>query len=921
MDTAETPNPTPPASRPVAHSPARPPEKRAAWPSVGIGPHLAAMALIFVTVLLAFVNTLHREKGKGFALDNKFIILEDPRLRSNTKENRELIFRQDYWWPKAVSGLYRPLTTYSYMVNYAIFGNGAEANGYQWVNLLLHWGNAVLVYFMVLVLMGKVWPALLVAAVFSVHPMVTESVTNIVGRADLFALASVLGSFLCYVKSTVVRSWRKIPWLALAALITTVGMFCKESAVVIVGVVFLYDWAYRWTGRCSRLECIFAWVGSIGLNALLLGTIAGLQRSAGNVPLYFSLAGLSIVLLVPTVAANVLMARQTVRRLHDIGYSGAYLLFLTLGLYLLVLLVTSAIMSATAGRFRLLTDLVPVLLVTGGCLFFLAQLFIKRGQSGHNSHGSEAESKPLRAICIEAMRSVWSYCSGYLGLLLPLAFLFWVRAKIFANLRPPELPFVDNPLIGWDFWVARLTAIKVVGKYLWLFLWPRTLSCDYSYNHIPAVSFRFGTWEDWKAIVALVTILVLIVVAIRQYQRNRAVFFFILFFFGTFLPSSNLIPNPTFGKDLRDPVSWCIGSIMAERFMYVPSIGFAGCLVIAIYALCRKVVGKLDVSGWAQRLWLQVTARTVLGVFILLYGVRTFFRNADWEDDERLWTQAVQAAPNSFKTHKSLAFALYEKDSEFKQIDRIIDEGEKAAAVTDKAQIVFLHLGAYYRIKGDLTAQRAADGSLVPSAESRRWYEKSVEALKQAVPLDRAFNEDNRQKELGRGKKAQQIPDIGNHEIYWNLGLSLMRLSRHEEALAAYGWMRHLAPGNADAYLSIASVQVARNQLDDAAVTLLQTLLLDNNRQEALRLLAEIYRQIDREGCAIIQNQPGNPLAQGPPRVNANCAIVQRHICSAYYGLVQVFVEAKQFALAAATKQSALTTYKCAPGPFQQLLP
>ena len=41
--------------------------------------------------------------------------------------------------------------------------------------------------------------------------------------------------------------------------------------------------------------------------------------------------------------------------------------------------------------------------------------------------------------------------------------------------------------------------------------------------------------------------------------------------------------------------------------------------------------------------------------------------------------EAVQACPDSFKTHKSLAYALYEKDPEFKDIDRIIEEGETRA--------------------------------------------------------------------------------------------------------------------------------------------------------------------------------------------------------------------------------------------------
>ena len=497
--------------------------------------------------------------------------------------------------------------------------------------------------------------------------------------------------------------------------------------------------------------------------------------------------------------------------------------------------------------------------------------------------------------------------------------MFYVRSQIFGQLRPPELP-------GWttrwpcpvSFLTARITAIKVIGRYFWLLLWPQQLSCDYSYNQIPIVNWHFNTWEDWKAIVALVAIVIVLLVAIRNYHRNKPLFFFIFFFFGTLLPSSNLIPNPTFGQSFFDKISWCIGSIMAERFLYLPSIGFVGCLVVAVYSICRRLIPNLDVSPWAQRIWLQVVARTALSLIVVAYGVRAFNRNEDWKDDETLWTKAVQTCPDSFKSHKSLAFALYEKDPEGKNIDRILDEAEKARKVTDKTQIVLLHLGAYYRIKGDTYAQHAGDGvTLVPSAQSLPWYQKSVEALSNAVPLDEEFNADNRQKELTRGRNPNEIPDIGNHEIYWNLGISYMRLSEYQNALNAYMHMRHLAPTNPDAYLSIASVYLATNHAEEAAVSLLQALLLDGSRAQALRLLADIYRQIDKEGCAVIMNQ-------GEPRLNLDCTIVRNHICSAYYGLIQVFLETKDREMhrkAVDAEQNAVQNYRCPPDAFKKLFP
>ncbi len=726
------------------------------WPAIGPRLHWVVVIGLGVLVLLAFSNTLH---NTGFALDNKFIILEDPRLRQSTQDNLKLIFTEDYWWPKAVSGLYRPLTTLSYMFNCAVLGNDGHAAGYHWINLLLHWLNAILVYFTALVLLKNLWPAAFTAALFATHPIVTESVSNIIGRADLFATAAIVGGLLCYAKSTTVGGWRKASWLVALMVVTTIGVFCKESAVAVLGVMALYDFTYR------------------------------MQRKRPG---------------------------------------------------------------------------------------WLANL----------------------------VANFWGFAvEGYLALIPPFALLWYVRHSVFEKLRPPELPFVDNPLVGWDFWTARMTAVKVIGKYFWLLLWPRTLSCDYSYNQIPMVDWHFHTWEDLKALIALISVVMVVLVAIRNYRRNQALFFFILLFFGTFLPTSNLMV--------------IIGSIMAERFMYLPSIGFAGCLVIAVHALYQRTIPRLKMAGPAGVISPPAVAGTVLGIVVLACGVRTYYRNFDWEDDVRLWTQAVQVYPDSFKTHKSLAFALYERDmqknlGDFPDIDRIIEEAEKARDVMDakplpalyRASIVYLHLGAYYRLKGDILARHSPDSG-------RPWYQKSIEVLNTATLSDHAFNEDNRQKELARGRAADQIPDVGNQQIYLNLGLSYMRLGQYPDALNAYLGLRHLAPTDPDAYINIASAYLASGHAAEAAVSLIQALLLDDSRKEALQALTDIYRRTGHESCALI-------MTSGPARLNNDCPIVHDHLCAACSDLAHVFIETKQFDLAERIKKSGLQKYHCPPELFEQ---
>jgi hypothetical protein len=53
----------------------------------------------------------------------------------------------------------------------------------------------------------------------------------------------VLSGALFYARGQAARGWRRRLWLAALAVVATVGVFCKESALVLVGVVVLYDGA------------------------------------------------------------------------------------------------------------------------------------------------------------------------------------------------------------------------------------------------------------------------------------------------------------------------------------------------------------------------------------------------------------------------------------------------------------------------------------------------------------------------------------------------------------------------------------------------------------------------------------------------------------------------------------------------------
>src|ERR1035438_842426 len=77
---------------------------------------------LWALVLAAYSNSFQ----SGMVFDNAVVIAQDARLRAVTPQNLRLILTEPYWSGMTAYGLYRPLTTFSYLLNYAVFGNGTN---------------------------------------------------------------------------------------------------------------------------------------------------------------------------------------------------------------------------------------------------------------------------------------------------------------------------------------------------------------------------------------------------------------------------------------------------------------------------------------------------------------------------------------------------------------------------------------------------------------------------------------------------------------------------------------------------------------------------------------------------------------------------------------------------------------------------
>ncbi|MGA2213962.1 MAG: tetratricopeptide repeat protein [Bryobacteraceae bacterium] len=207
--------------------------------------HAPRLLLLWAVALAAYSNSFHG----GIFFDNIAALIEDPRIQSVTASNIRAILTEGYWHIAPDSGLYRPAATLSYLLNYAVFDNGANPVGYHWVNFVLHGVNVSLVYALGISIFAAPALALALAALWGLHPLLTESVANIVGRADLLEAFGVLAGLLCYIRWSAATGRRRRWWLAALAASQTIGLFSKESALILPALLLVYDLA--WSERPS----------------------------------------------------------------------------------------------------------------------------------------------------------------------------------------------------------------------------------------------------------------------------------------------------------------------------------------------------------------------------------------------------------------------------------------------------------------------------------------------------------------------------------------------------------------------------------------------------------------------------------------------------------------------------------------------
>ncbi|MGA2904415.1 MAG: tetratricopeptide repeat protein [Candidatus Korobacteraceae bacterium] len=196
--------------------------------------HPIVVALLLVVVTAGVYAPMHHHPFSAY--DDGAYVTDNDHVKNGLHRGN---LRWAFKWAMTSNetGNWLPVTWYSHMLDYRLFQD--HAGLHHDVNLLLHLVNVALLFWVLLQATGRAGPSLMVAALFALHPINTESVAWIAERKNLLSMMFfllALGAWGWYA-----RKPRWYRYLAVAFLFA-LGLMSKAQVVTLPFILLLWDY-------------------------------------------------------------------------------------------------------------------------------------------------------------------------------------------------------------------------------------------------------------------------------------------------------------------------------------------------------------------------------------------------------------------------------------------------------------------------------------------------------------------------------------------------------------------------------------------------------------------------------------------------------------------------------------------------------
>ncbi|MFH1190308.1 MAG: tetratricopeptide repeat protein [Candidatus Omnitrophota bacterium] len=296
---------------------------------------------------------------------------------------------------------------------------------------------------------------------------------------------------------------------------------------------------------------------------------------------------------------------------------------------------------------------------------------------------------------------------------------FFVAVRFLVISRVSQCPWW-----GGSAYYTFLTMLVALGDYIRILILPVKLCAYY-------VTTVYSSIGEARVLLSAASITVLIAALPFIFRRSRGASFSICFFFAALLPVSNIVP---------------LRAVMAERFLYLPSIGF--CILLAML-----LVKSASFGAAAKR-----SATAIAVIIVLLYSAKTMARNEDWKNQ-------IAASASILKMDPLNPWALTTLGAAYS------DRGEYEAAIKPLQKAIVLSKG-FFAPKNVLGFCYVQLGR----------YDEAVAILKEALEIK---------------------PD--NLEALSSIGVAYAETKKYPEAIRQFEHAVNIDPSYVDGYMNLAT--------------------------------------------------------------------------------------------------------------------
>lgn len=222
--------------------------------------NLICLVIIAVFAALLYISTIKN----SFVYDDEFTIVNNVLIKD--LRNLPLLFQKKYL---DLSGemSYRPFVTFSYFLDYAVFG--LNPWGFHLTNVILHALNGILLYVFLVSLINKkergclstsnnpftfnILP-FLTSLLFVTHPVLTEPINAISFREELLVFFFYIAALNIYFLER--RSPSRLLY-AVSCIMYFFALFSKEMALTLPLIIYCYERVYRDAGEKGSRSILF----------------------------------------------------------------------------------------------------------------------------------------------------------------------------------------------------------------------------------------------------------------------------------------------------------------------------------------------------------------------------------------------------------------------------------------------------------------------------------------------------------------------------------------------------------------------------------------------------------------------------------------------------------------------------------------